>query len=287
MGERSRFWCFTVNNPTEADAGTIGTAFDKGELDYIVLGKEVGESGTHHIQGYMICKKKTRLSTVKKLLSTRAHLEAAKGTPQQASDYCKKEGDYREYGELPEPKHIKGGRANAKRYSDAYEQACKGDLEAIDKELLTKHYNTYKRIKLDHIERLPDLEGTCGIWYYGLAGAGKTRTARATYPDAYPKRLNKWWDGYDPLIHKDVIVDDIDKSHTYMAHDLKIWTQEYDFLAETKGASILIRPEHIVITSQYKIDEIWEDQETRDALNRRFKCIHVVKNVNDELKYKK
>jgi len=42
----------------------------------------------------------------------------------------------------------------------------------------------------------PDTQHLKGVWIHGPAGTGKSRYARAKYPAAYPKGLNKWWDGY-------------------------------------------------------------------------------------------
>lgn len=102
---RAKRWCFTLNNYTNAEhlhlAGAIGD--ERLGIEYLIYGKETGESGTPHLQGFVIFKAAVRLSTAKSRLALgRAHLEVARGSPQQASEYCKKDGDYEEYGELPE-----------------------------------------------------------------------------------------------------------------------------------------------------------------------------------------
>lgn len=120
-----RHWCFTLNNPTEADQELLDQAWEQGKLEYLICGNEVGATGTPHVQGYMILKKQGRLSAVKKLLP-RAHIEPTKGLPQQAADYCKKDGDFQERGELPVPKHIKGGEFTKRKWEDAKDLAKQG-----------------------------------------------------------------------------------------------------------------------------------------------------------------
>lgn len=107
-----RKWCFTLNNPTPDDILQVNAMTHK----YLVYGKEVGESGTPHLQGYIELAKASRLAAMKKLLPT-AHWENAKGTPEQASAYCKKDGDFYEDGELS--KSRQGKRSDLEDLRDA------------------------------------------------------------------------------------------------------------------------------------------------------------------------
>jgi len=261
----SKKWCYTLNNPT--------APLDL-PASYHVYGEEVGASGTPHYQGFVIFTKPIRLTGLKKL-SPEAHWEKTLGTNQQAADYCKKDGKFTEIGELPLSPNILGGLAMQEKYNTAFDLAKNAKLDDIDRTLLTKHYRTYKEIKKDYMGHLSNLDETCGIWYYGDTGAGKSSTARNTYPDCYLKQCNKWWDGYQDEQY--VLIDDFDKSHSCLAHHLKVWADHYEFMGETKGGQIKLRPLKIIVTSQYCIDQIWEDNETVDALSRRFSQILIKK----------
>lgn len=99
-GERSRGWCWTINNPTDADrAGAVAAL---GAAVHGVFGAETGDSGTPHLQGYCEFKNARTLAQVKALLP-RAHLEIRKGSPRAAWDYCCKEDtNPTTHGERPE-----------------------------------------------------------------------------------------------------------------------------------------------------------------------------------------
>jgi len=96
----ARRWCFTINNPSAAERAAFLETADN--FEYLVYGNELGDSGTPHLQGYCILKTKLRLRNVKLLRGfERAHLEVSRGTPAEAANYCKKDGDFNEYGTLP------------------------------------------------------------------------------------------------------------------------------------------------------------------------------------------
>lgn len=93
---RSRAWTFTINNDTVDDLVTLlDTTFR-----YCIFGFEQGKEGTHHMQGYIYFYNQKRLNEVKNHLP-RAHLEVARGTPDQNYNYCSKEGDFYEFGDKP------------------------------------------------------------------------------------------------------------------------------------------------------------------------------------------
>jgi hypothetical protein len=264
---RNRSWCFTINNPLQEDLESLYAMTD--HVKFGIAGQETGAEGTVHLQGYVQFTSGKTLSAVSTLLP-RAHLEVAKGTAQQNYVYCTKDGEIVwEDGSLPTDGGAEGAAAEKNRWAKAKEQAMAGDFDAIDPQIYWAHYSTMKRIYKDHQPTPADADGTTGHWYYGAAGAGKSRAARANFPGAYLKMCNKWWDGYQG--QPDVIIDDVDTGHAVLGHHLKIWGDRYAFIAEMKGEARQIRPQNIVVTSQYHPTHIWQDEETRAAILRRYK----------------
>lgn len=101
MAMRGKHWCFTLNNPTDDEEQRLVDLFDQSWVVYLIFGREVGENGTAHYQGFISLNTRKTLSALKGHISERIHLEVAKGSPQQAADYCKKDGDFEEFGQLP------------------------------------------------------------------------------------------------------------------------------------------------------------------------------------------
>jgi len=99
---KSRRFVFTINNPTEDESTKVASFLDSARVVYGVCGRETGETGTPHLQGFVILTGPQRFSFLHQHLCPRAHLEVARAKSPQAADYCKKDGDYDEYGTLPD-----------------------------------------------------------------------------------------------------------------------------------------------------------------------------------------
>lgn len=112
----------------------------------------------------------------------------------------------------------------------------------------------YKMVK-DKPEPEPEL---LHEWHQGEAGTGKSRYVRDKYGySLFEKGVDQWWTGYNG--EENVLIEDMDKFHRKCTTDLKIWADHYPFTGRVHGSLIKIRPKRILITSQYTMDEIWED----------------------------
>jgi len=153
----------------------------------------------------------------------------------------------------------------------------KGDIENIDPELRLRYYGTLKKVAKDFMAMPERLPGVCGIWVWGPAGCGKTTSVDRAYPNAYPKPLTKWWDGYQG--EEVILLDDMDIFHRGLSSLIKHWADYKPFICENKSGAVYIRPKKIIVTSQYPIEKIWDpltDPESWAAINRRFTSIEKV-----------
>ncbi len=92
----AKAWCFTLNNYTENELGALVQLFSSlDEKYYYIVGEEVGEQGTPHLQGY-IEKKEGRFRPLPMFAVNRnntqcMHFEKAKGNRTQNYKYCSKD----------------------------------------------------------------------------------------------------------------------------------------------------------------------------------------------------
>lgn len=274
---RAKHWCLTINNPTETDWPYPEDEDAERELEYAIIGNEVAPTtGTKHLQMYIVFKERKTFPTVKKLFP-RAWIALAKGTPESNKKYCSKDGDFGEYGTLPEAQTAKATSASLERYRNAIEAAKTGDYDAIIEEspdLYVRFMSTWERIRVRNAAPVANADDVTGIWIHGPSGAGKSSYAQETWTPNILKAANKWWDDYHGEDY--VIIDEIDPSHRVSSYYHKIWADRYPFMAETKGGSMRIRPKKIIFTSNFTIEQVYAGcQATIDSMKRRCQVIHI------------
>jgi len=230
------------------------------------------------LQGFITFENRgKRLGGVRQLLPG-CHLEIANGTAQQNRAYCSKTREcdarpndvFHERGSIPITSHDKGQLEKA-RWDAVRLFAESGRLDEIESCIYIRYYSSLKRIAVDHMPRMERLEKPCGVWIYGEAGTGKSRSVNDAYPELFPKPKSIWWDGYNG--EQVVLLDDVDIYDVKLGGLLKHWSDCYPFIGESKGFSRKIRPIKFFVTSQYRIEDIWCDIPTQEALKRRFHVI--------------
>jgi len=92
LTNRIRRVVFTLNNYTVEEKTHCLTLFDSEKWNYIV-GEEIGEEGTPHLQGYVEFNTQIRFSRLLKI-NPRIHWEKAKGNKKQNLTYCSKDGKF-------------------------------------------------------------------------------------------------------------------------------------------------------------------------------------------------
>lgn len=112
---RTKTWCFTLNNYTKADEDRI-KLLESHKGVYVVYGREIGESGTPHLQGFVSFPSRKRLSYVKKAIG-QAHFSMARMID-NSIEYCKKDEDYVEFGQRPVDNRKPGKRTDLQSFKD-------------------------------------------------------------------------------------------------------------------------------------------------------------------------
>ncbi|UBK24594.1 Rep [bat associated cyclovirus Vr1] len=263
VGEMSnnavRRFCWTLNNYTEEEVKKA-EEFVNEFCKYGIFGKELGENGTPHLQGFCNLIKPMRFNTIKQRLGNRIHLEKAAGSDEQNKDYCSKSGEVFEKG-------------------SPIKQGQRSDLESVistiqsgvtcRKQIATAHPAAYIRYfrgienYLMLTKPIPSRNFKSDVYYYwGPPGSGKsaralreaTETTEGNTSDIYYKPRGLWWDGY--YQQTCVIIDDF---YGWIKYDelLKI-CDRYPYKVQIKGGFQEFTSKKIWITSNVDIDDLYK-----------------------------
>lgn len=142
----SNAWTFTVQINDNYDEISLHL-FLLSEADnvaYIIAGRELAPTtGQVHLQSYIRFNDRLSFRTVRGLLP-QCHLERSRGNAKQNIDYCRKDGDYVEFGECPPIDGCPGRRSDW----DEYHRWCsEQSSEPTDRDIIDKFPSLFGRYR--------------------------------------------------------------------------------------------------------------------------------------------
>lgn len=197
------------------------------------------------------------------------------GTPKQAADYCKKDGDWTEWGVLP----VKGARVDLDEVKELVLNGTTVDELAVENPMLVHQYGR----TLDRLEDIANRKKkrvtmTKGTWLWGPTGVGKTHdAAEMAGDDVYWHNCGDkgWWDGYTG--QATVILNDYRGGIAY--GELLQMVDKWPYSVPRRGrAPMPFVSSHVIVTSAVPPAECYKNLSTCDSLAqlaRRFNVVEV------------
>lgn len=222
----SRDYVFTSWNEPEFDRD--------GLIRYIGWGiEQCPTTDRKHWQGFVIFNRTHRVPGAKRIISggDGCHLESRRGTRQQAIDYCRKCGDFFEWGKLE--------KYNQKELLSMSIE----NIKEIDPLFYVRSYRGIEKYKTIINKEFRKLNVE---WIWGEPGSGKTRYVMEQ-DDIYkidPPYI--WWDGYTG--QKNLLIDDFEDFMLSRSTLLNI-LDGYVLRLATKGSHCYANWESVFITS--------------------------------------
>lgn len=257
-----RHWCFTSYTEVK---------YDVSWMRYLVVGKETCPSTKRkHYQCHVYSEKPLRFTGIKKKLQG-AHIEVSVD-PDKSIAYCKKDGDWQEFGKKPE----QGARTDLTSLKDKILAGTTVSSIVLED---PQAYHQYGRT-LQKIEDIKESQMKRNFrpevyWFYGPTGTGKSHYVHSKEKDLYCKSFNddKWWDGYH--FQEAVLLDDYRGEMKY--NDLLQFLDKYPYTVPRRGrAPIQMMAKRIYITAPKKPEEIYLDNsDSIDQLLRRIKEVRL------------
>lgn len=266
-------WCFTKfwdpAEPLNAKEW-LQHLWDSGVLTYLVAQVEMApETERVHIQGFMQCGSKHRMTWLKRNLDADAHWEPMRGTAEQARDYCKKD-DSRldgpwEWGTLT----TKGRTAGLETAIELIKaRATDSAIAEAAPRVWVSHYRGLQELRRALKITAEQRSAPPEIWIlWGPSGTGKSRFASEHWPDAYWKAPNNvWWDGY--WGQETVVLDDF-SGRTLTLTDCQRLMDPYPLMVEIKGGMVPMVAKRLVFTSNWHPRDWYAAKDVHQTIMRR------------------
>lgn len=258
-------------------------------LQYIYVGGEetCPETGSKHKHIYAYGKNRGyTLNGWKKIFGKHCHVEQARGTHEEAINYCKKEVAGYEHGRKP--------------MENGHRENFEGCLELVrsgERCMKIARHSSYEVVKplaqyprfFEKLEKQIGWEKMCEEGFVekqiyileGATGKGKTKSVHDEHgfldvwkPD---NAKGQWFDGYDgqPV----VIFDECGPGNIMPITQFLNITDGYPLSVPVKGSFVNFRPKYIYFTTNVQWERWWENinQEHLAAARRRITEVRVFK----------
>lgn len=300
---RSRSFVFTVNNFSSERVDIIRKHAEE-FAQYCIVGDEVGENGTPHLQGYIYYGTlKSFKWVIERLGEPRAHLESAKGSATQNKAYCSKQSVLFEYGTCP----TQGRRSDLEKIRGLLVQGS-SEIEIAENYFSSwcqyrRAFTEFRRLANPIIRQWK----TVVVWLYGPTGTGKTRVVHSLADSKLGRQLNycceryhgskiselrhlyaapdldlKWWDGYKG---QDIVLIDDYRGEGQLSTLLRL-LDRYPMQVPVKGGFADWAPKLLFITSNWLPRECYSSssQEELKPLYRRIDFLFEKRTLTSDFK---
>lgn len=218
---------------------------DKVKSTYGVFGYETcPKTGRKHLQGYIEFKSAVSRKTAQERIGDdKCHIENRKGTAKEASDYCKKDGNFVEWGIISKPgertdiqlikdKVLAGGSIQDMLYDDT--------INNFQQMRFAEGLLKYKKPQMNEPPKC--------YFYHGESGSGKTKHVYdiERLEDIYRVEPgHEWFDGY---CGQEAVLFDEFRGNIPLKIFLEL-TDRYPIRVKCKGGFVNWCPKRIYFTS--------------------------------------
>ena len=244
-------------------------------------GKEIGQSGTPHLQISLTLTKAVRMKWMQENMSERAHWEKTIHL-KAAMEYCKKD---KNFIEVDNRKTKERGKGREEYLSGVWTQLREGQrlknimLEEPVKAAEYQHHMERLNFLVPRRRRTKPLV----TWIFGPTGTGKSDSILnmldqgELWEDTYfhNNAAYKWWDGYHG--ESIIILDELRPAHVPLNELLRQWDC-MPLKVERKGGFTYYEPEEVFVTTCKDPRNFYNNidgskDEAIDQLARRIDCV--------------